>query len=225
MNKDLFVLVIGHARSGTSLCAGLLSESPEMEIGLEINNLSLTRTKRSGVGFPEELTGNKICVLSGLYHYRVIECVEEKKEIMHNKWKNLKVVFTKRNVISSMVSKKFREAGKGNNLEFSDIVMDYAICEKKIVELKKYFKDFFVFDFDKAIFSWEYAKKMFEYVGVEYDKKYFIGFTNLKNYKYGKGICPGFVQFGMPNKCEDERIKFEELTQLYEPWLLNEFIR
>ena len=46
MNKDLFILVIGHARSGTSLCAGLLSESSEIQIGLEINNLSLVDIKK-----------------------------------------------------------------------------------------------------------------------------------------------------------------------------------
>jgi len=222
LNKKLFILVIGHARSGTSLCAGLFSESPEIKIGLEINNLSLVRKrKKLAKNFPEELTGNKICILSDLHYYRIIECVEKRREIMHDKWKELKVIFTNRNIVSSMISKKFREAGKGKLLNFDDIVMDYAICERKIIKLKKYFNDYFVFDFDKAISSWEYVGEMFEYVKVEYKRKYFTEFKNLKNYKYGVGVSPHFVQFGMPDKFKEERLKFEQLIRLHEPWLLN----
>ena len=63
---------------------------------------------------------------------------------------------------------------------------------------------------------------MFKYVGVEYRKEYFTEFKNVKNYRYGGGVSPKYVQFGMPEKCEEDRIKFKQLTELYEPWLLNE---
>ena len=222
MNKDLFILVIGHARSGTSLCAGLLNESPEIKIGFEINNLRLVENgKNDKVIFSEELTGNKICILSDLCCDKLIESIEEKKVIMHDKWKKLKVIFVKRNVISSMVSKKFRELNKGKPAKFDGIVKGHAICENKIKRLKKYFKDYFIFDFDKAVFSWEYVGEMFKYVGIRYEKKYFTEFKNVKNYRYGGGVSPHFVQFGMPEKCEKDRLKFEQLIRLHEPWLLN----
>lgn len=225
MNKNLFTLVIGHARSGTSLCAGLLNESPEINVGFEINNLNLVdgeRDRSEKKEFSENLTGNKICVFHNLNCEKMLGSIEEKKCIMHNKWNKLKIIFTKRNVISSMVSRRRRELGKGKPAGFESIVKSHALSEKKIISLKKHFGDYFVFDFDKAIFSWEYVGKMFEYINVKYEKKYFTEFKNIKNYRYGGGVSPSYVQFGMPEKCEEDRLKFEQLIRLYEPWLLNE---
>lgn len=221
LNYDKFILIIGHARSGTSLCSGLLNESPEINIGLEINNLNLMRRSVWIEDiFPKEFTGNKICIFQDIFCDEIIKSIKDRKGIMHDRWKDLKIIFTKRNALDSMISKKFRGLNKGQDLEFVRIVRDYAKFENEIIKLKKYFDNHFVFDFDKAVLNSKIAKRMFEYVEIEYSDEYYTQFRGIKPYFYGKGVSPNYIQFGISGKCEKERKTFKELIESYEPWLL-----
>ena len=220
LNKDLFILILGHARSGTSLCANLLSKDSRVKIGMEINNQELSKGAINAV-FPDMYNGNKVCIFEKISHADVIESIRRKSCIIGDEWNDLKIIFTKRNVVSSMVSKKFREMNKGNNFDYDEIVELYSFHEKELRKLKELLPEHFVFNFDEAILDQNIVRNMFRFVGIKYNSRYYTKYRGIKPYLY-LGVGPKFIYFGREDKYLEERKNFELEIGKQCPWLLED---
>ena len=224
IDYDKFVLVIGHGRSGTSLCVGLINSSPHMNLGYEVNNprihllncakgkvafKSMSKRKISESRLPYKYNGNKI-VLETLSSILLIKYFHKfRTEIIHDRFRDLKVVFTKRDPISIVVSEKKRKIHKGIEVQIPDAVENYFIIEEKIKELKEYFKNYYVFDFDEAIKDPYSIKGLFDFIGEKFFYSYVLYYQGINNYSHAKGVGPKNVLYGIEDKFADLRKEVE----------------
>ena len=213
MDKDKFCLVIGHGRSGTNLCGGLIDSNPEINFGYEINNRDSNISVKP---FPEKYNGNKVVIFPT---YRVeffLNCLLEKKCIVNSFHKKLFVVFTRRYAIDTMVSRFRRVRDKGQYPSHEQVFREWMAVEQKIKEIKSYVDDYFEFDFDKALVSDSHVEEMFFYLGLEYNHGYYDDYRGTMNYTYAIGVGKHNVLMGKEGKFEEDRIIFKELWREYE---------
>ncbi len=191
IRRAKFVLVIGIARTGTNLCVSTLNQSSIFYLGNEINNIIIPSIPRTGkeltVPFPRKFNGNKICIFRGIEDWHVRRCISEKILIIPKnpyRSKDLKLVFTRRNPVSSVVSSFLRTAGKNKAMSVEQCVLIYIHGIKVIRSLQKCFKHYHVYDFDKALSGDLEARKLFTFCEEEYEDRFFSDFVSMDHYNY-----------------------------------------
>jgi hypothetical protein len=180
-NKD-FILILGHGRSGTTLCASLLNMVPGVNIGLEINN---NKIGIDGFKLPYRYTGNKIVPHAHINYDYLIKAFTERKWIIHKRYKNLKVIFTERDSIEILLSQYKRQIGKIEKLTIIDMVNDFLEVERRLNILKEFFGKYYIFDFNKAVLDIEERISLFRFCGITYKKEYSDNYIGVKPYVYG----------------------------------------
>ena len=223
LNRDLFILIIGHGRSGTTLCAGLLNQCPELNIALELNNNEITEENfRDSVqdSYPlsTDFNGNKVAIHHNLPVENFMYCLEKGLFIIHKEWKELKVIFTKRHHISTMVSRYIRIRNKGKKDSIEKVAQDYYRSEKTIKKLKFFFRDYLTFEFENAVGSELVRKSLFDHVGIKYYGIYSDMYGGQKQYRYGTEIRPENIQFGRNDLELELREKFENYIERKKIW-------
>jgi len=231
MRHDLFVLILGYGRTGTSLCAGLIDASPGFVVGYELNNGLLTVNHADDV--EEEATirfledggntklsrdynGNKIVINSGTNMNLFFYLLKNNSGFMHQRFKDLKVIFTKRDPISTLVSRKKRVIHKGIDLSVDVLVKDYLISMSSLSLIKSFVKtikgvDFYVFDFDETIANPIFhAQKMFEYLGEPFDSRFVHEYKGSHNYSHAVGVGKQNVMYGYEGRFPRLREKLQK---------------
>lgn len=209
MDNSIFIAIFGHGRSGTTLCAGLLNQSPEVNIGLEVNNQYLVRNKYKNSIFKmlsEEYNGNKVAMLPNMSAESVIDCLKNKNWVFRPNMGKLKVVFVHRDPVETIVSQRMRQRGKDKgNTTLEDQVKIYINAEKEIRKLKRYFLDnigfYHRFEFNNAVRCERHIKDLFEFVGVPYSPLFRENFKGAGQYTYG-GMGERMIQFGNSQDSE-----------------------
>ena len=102
MRKDIFVLIFGNPKTGTSLCRGLLDSSPRLNMGNELNN-NCIYPEEDILILSKEFNGNKVGVGERASLSRMKFLIENEVGIMHDRFDVLKVIFTKRDPINALV--------------------------------------------------------------------------------------------------------------------------
>ncbi len=223
LNRKKFVLILGHGRSGTTLCAGLLNQCPELNIGLELNNNKIIEenfqaSMQGSHPLSADFNGNKVVIHPNLSAENFIYCLENGLFIIHKEWKELKVIFTKRHHISNMVSKYRRMRNKGKKDSVEKIAREYYRSEKTIKKLKLFFRDYLTFEFENAVNSELVRKSLYDHVGVRYYGIYSDTYGGQKQYKYGTEIRPENIQFGRNDIELELREKFEGYVERNKIW-------
>lgn len=225
MREDIFILILGYGRTGTSLCAGLLDSSPNVSIGYEINNNLIHSTMKDEFlskinlseinlsEFPklsDEYNGNKIVFNSSTSLQLVKFAIENRYLFMNSIGEILKVVFTDRNSVSSIVSRMKRVSSKGIYLDYRFAVDEFIVSQSLIKRMKRYFSkngiDYFIFDFDSVLEQpIEEVSQLFEFVGEEFDENYVTNYKGSRNYADARGVSEKNVVFGRTDKFKDLR--------------------
>jgi len=248
LDREKFILMIAHSRSGGTLCTGLLNKSPDLNIGGEVGNNFLRQDlfKASLEGpflFPDKFNGNKVVIHSDITEKIFIESLKKRLFIVHKNWKKLKVIFTKRDHVSTMVSQYRRLENRSrkssiqilsenslpnrglkglenSSLQIKKICEEYYASEIVIKKLKLFFRDYFTFEFENAVRFELIRKSLFDYVGVRYYGIYSDTYGGQRNYRTGNEIRPENICFGRKDLDLKLRKKFENYihaTGLY-PW-------
>lgn len=185
LNKDLFVLVIGIAGGGTTGTRGLINLSPNFDIAFEKkqnnleDSLEAVREKMKGDPFPDHFNGNKLALNRNNSSFHVenfIECIENRKIIMHDNFLRLKIIFVDRNSVDTVCSNHFKRIIRGKpprSASLSEAIDNWLIRKKQIDFLKNYFKDSISFDFYSLILKEKTRKSLFEYLEDHYFREYF----------------------------------------------------
>lgn len=223
LNRKKFILIIGHGRSGTTLCTGLLNQCPELNVGLEVNNNKIVEKNfqeslEDPYPLSSEFNGNKVAIHHNLPIENFMYCFENGLFVIHKEWKELKVVFTKRHHISTMVSRYRRMRNKGIEDSVEKIVHQYYRSEKIIKKLKFFFRDYLTFELENAVSSELTRKSLFDYVGVRYYGIYSDTYGGKKQYSYGTEIRPENIQFGRDDLELELRKKFENYIERKKIW-------
>jgi len=189
----MFILILGHGRSGTNLCAGLLNQVPGINIGYEQNN-----GKIAGLDFlnnvinekirylPNEFTGNKIVIYPEISLKNFMHCYDNGAFIFNNRMSDVRVIFTKRNFIDTVLSENVRiNAKREIKQPMSYWVERYIQADKILRKLKMFFKNYHVFDFDKALGCELHRKWLFDFVDQKYLSFYSESYKGVHNYVYG----------------------------------------
>lgn len=233
MRTDLFILIIGYGRTGTSLCTGLLNYSPELNIGYELNNQLIYSPNKEkflkkyriisngGVQMLSyEFNGNKIAVNSTTFLEIIKPLLEKKTGFIHDRFDTLKVIFTRRNAVDTMVSRKKRMLDKGIDLSVKELVSDYLAGTVILSELKKFFTEkqigWYLFDFDEILDkdTLYFAKKLFDFVGEPFKDEYVLEYRGVKNYTHAIGVSRRNTLFGRKDKFLNLRAEIiEELAR------------
>jgi len=226
--KRRFILILGHGRSGTTLCASLLNMIPDINIAFEYLNREIVgeefdagRQDRIEKSLPLSYTGNKIVIHNGLYFENIIKCYKDKSWIFHNRFDELKVIFTKRNPINVIVSEKMKLKNKTTeDISIDILVENYIFAEKMIQELKRFFLKYYVFDFEKIVMCELHRYKLFEFVGEEYLPIFSDTYKGDGEYKYGS-IHSSNILFGKfgkyPYSWESEILSAFDAKRFW-PW-------
>ena len=225
LRRDIFILVIGHGRTGTNLCAGLLNSSYNLRLGLEINNrwvhveesesLSRSSILRKAVSHPERTisynyNGNKVVLghRSSSDYFKFF--CEKSIYVLHDNYEELKIIFTKRHPVSTVVS-QYNRLGERRPDILVDSLVDKHITTMKIVEeMKSFFIDYYIFDFDKVVEDGYLAESMFDFVGEEFFYEYVSEYRGIGNYDHAIGIHPENVLFGREDLFPDLRAEITE---------------
>lgn len=184
LNKNLFVLVIGIAGGGTTAIRGLINLSPNFDIAFEKkqnnleDSLEAVREKMKGDTFPDHFNGNKLALNRNNSSFHVenfIECIENRKIIMHDNFLRLKIVFIDRNPVDTVCSNHFKRIIHGKvprNVNLSEAIDNWLVRKSQIDNLKEYFKDHISFDFYSIILKNNLRKELFKYLEDMYLEKY-----------------------------------------------------
>lgn len=204
MKEDLFVLIIGIGRSGTSAVRGYLNLSPDLNIAFEENQMILEDDNRKVYAPPDkfewgsplsermvpyEYNGNKIIFGKNiLTAKRIAECIEREKVILHDRFKDLKIVFVTRNredTISSILSRRegaTKEwAEKNWELNYAQLNSSIFLCIENSIQI-----DFYEFVQDEKI-----RRSVFDFLGVDYDLSW--------SYKKINTLAYGISELSMSN--------------------------
>lgn len=214
LRRDIFVLILGYGRTGTSLCVGLLNSTPRFNIGYEINNSDIYRDSSKkklelleknlkfsiNSVFPEEYNGNKI-VFSGRSDFDKFKFYYfQKVSIVGSEFLGVRVIFTERNPIDTLVSRNKRLLNKGIKTSISGLVCDYLSGMKIIKQVKEFFPNHYIFDFDKVIDTPSLSKGLFNFVGERYRERYITNYRGTGNYDHAIGVGKENVLFGRDDK-------------------------
>jgi len=191
IRKEIFVLILGHGRSGTTVCTSLLNMSPDFNIGFELwnNHIAGEQPKnlvKKNIVLSDEYNGNKVIPHPEVFYESIMECIDKGLLITHKNYKILKVIFVKRNYYSTIMSQQKRIGIKqGKDIPIENLVYKYIEVERTIIRLKKAFPDYHNFDFDKAVGCELHRKWLFDYVGSEYHPIFSESYIGGHNYPYG----------------------------------------
>ena len=182
MKKNLFILLFGHGRSGTSAVRGFLSLSPDINMAFEENLMILQDDNKKiyavddGFSFDynlakrvlsDECNGNKIILGPHFISAeRIIECIERKVVITNASFSELKVLFVNRNKKDLINSIKDH---KGSSLEWA--TDNWKQNEKELKILKDRF-DHFSFDFYKFIKGPKLREDVFKFLELDFSKSW-----------------------------------------------------
>lgn len=221
LRKDIFILIIGHGRTGTSLCTGLLNSSPNINIGYEINNQWIHSKKNidmNSSSFLENITisnkdynGNKIALNEESSISRIKIFHKNRFCIIHSDFKELKVIFTRRQAVNTIISKYKRVSEKRGNVLVEDIIEGHSITMKKIETLKGFFKDHYVFDFESVLEDTSRIAGLFDFIGEEFHEKYVSDYKGIMNYNHAIGVSSDNVLFGKENLFPELRKKVRKI--------------
>jgi len=231
LRKDLFILIFGHGRSGTTVCSTLLNMSSDFNIAYELYNNHLIGEKwedlrEKNIVLSNEFNGNKIAVHYNLPYKNIMECINKGILIVHKNYESLKVVFVKRNSYSTIISQQKRLENKRKVFLSIECLVDrYIESEKTILKLKKSFPDYHVFNFDKAISCELHRKWLFDYIGSEYHHIYSESYVGKKNYIYGS-LREKNAMFQNPNNFPDAMKEIEEAfnSRRFWPWAGSNYV-
>ena len=231
--NPIFVLVLGHARSGTSLCANLINQHPEMNVGLEINNSRLARicdkefSALPGKELDREYNGNKVVRHPLITYDAIIDCIQRGKWIIHPHYRTLKVVFIKRIPADTILSQmnRYKEKDSRKNWDARFLVDMFKSTDKVLKRLKIKFNEmgikYHTFDFDQAIANELHRKWLFDYLDLEYDPWFSDTYIGASNYIYGS-IDPSMVKHkDRWHEFREERVQIrdEMARQSCWPWM------
>ena len=181
IRKDLFILIIGHGRGGTSAVTGFLNSFPGINIGFEQNLSKLKKMKELGLffGIPYIFNGNKIIFSGGIIEFEdIMYYLNKKTGLIHDRFRELKVVFVNRNVVDNICSQYIRaKAGgqiKNKNLTIRKTFRRWIYAHNIINRLKEHFgKDFLSFDFYEFITKRHIQEELLDWIGVSFSRKDF----------------------------------------------------
>ncbi len=220
LRRDIFILIIGHGRTGTSLCTGLLNSSPNINIGYEINNEWIHSEEKiylnsslflKKVKISDEYNGNKIAINGKSSVQRISAFLENKFCITYSNFKKLKIIFTRRQAVNTIVSKYKRVSEKRKNVLITSIIEDYVVGIEKIEELKKVFEDHYVFDFESVLEDNSRIAGLFDFVGEEFFENYVSNYKGIMNYNHAVGVNSGNVLFGKESLFPELRKKVRKI--------------
>jgi len=196
MSYPYFILILGHGRSGTSLCANLLNQHPDLNIGLEINNSEISNLFEKnqvlpGTPLKSVYNGNKIVRGFKIPYVLLWQCITEGIWIVHKEHKGFKVIFIKRSPVSTILSQYRRYQDKGGREEWTVPFLveryketDYVLRKLKI-SLREIGVTYHSFDFDKAIDDELHRKWLYDFAEIKYDPWYSDTYYGAVNYIYG----------------------------------------
>jgi len=219
IREDLFILIIGHGRGGTSAVAGFLNSFPGINIGFEQNLIELKEMKELGSfsGIPYTFNGNKIILGGKIIKFEdVVYCFDKKTGLIHDRFKELKVVFVNRNVMDNICSQYVRAKNTGKsrskNLTIKKAFREWVYEHNTINRLKKYFNgNYFSFDFYEFITRRHMQKGLLNWIGISFSKKDFGKKLNCGI--YGKKFLDLDLSVFGPNhrKNLEEKLEIEKL--------------
>ena len=202
MINNIFVLLIGLGRSGTSAVRGFLNLSPDINMAFEENLMILQKDNPkvwAGTDFsfdhhllqrtiPEEYNGNKIIL--GKYFVPaefIAECARRKVVIFNKNFDYIKVLFVSRkkeDLIASIIERKGDKSA-----DWAKENYEVNIAEMK--KLKKLFPDHFGFDFYDFLKDEKVREDIFSYLDLSYSSvwskqkvdtvAYGINYLDVKN--------------------------------------------
>lgn len=229
MRKDIFILIIGYGRTGTSLCTGLLNSSPNLNLGYELNNSFIYSPKKEKflngdkIGSLEdipilskEFNGNKIAINASTSLFLVKLFIEKKVGFIHDQFDTLKIIFTERDTVDTLVSRKKRVMDKGVDLPMKEMIRDYLMGMFMIKELKLFCEqssiDWYVFDFDVLLDgdTMFFSQRLFGFVGEIFKGRYVLDYKGIKNYSHARGVKRENVLFGHKEKFPKLRAEIIE---------------
>jgi len=194
-------MIIGHGRSGTSLCTGLLNSVPEVNIGYEINNDEIEINGNiNPKDFPVDFNGNKIAISGSSSFSRFSEFINSGAVITNKKKEDTSFIFTKRNAIDTIVSTKYRNKLKCRNFSVEELVDNYIKAEAIIDQIIEEVGLFFLFDFDAVIEDPRVCKGMFRFVNKEFLNEYVSDYTGTLNYTHATGVKKDNAVHGRKDK-------------------------
>lgn len=195
MKESFFILVIGHARSGTSLTCGLLNLSPDVNIGFEENSdilwgISSAIPEKTKLSY--DFNGNKISLASRYYvtSEKIIDFFKKRIVLFHDRFTDLKVIFLNRNPIDTIASnylrRKLSGKSKDKGVTITGAVNTWIANQYVFLDLKDFFKDYIEIKFENLIFDDETKKELFQYVGCYFEEGFLNKEINVPI--YGKSL-------------------------------------
>jgi len=182
MNKELFVLIIGIAGGGTTGTRGLINLSPCFNVAFEERQeifekgQEIFEKEKNKNNFSKKFNGNKIAINRNLFKIEnLVECIEQKKIIMHSKFLRLKIVFVDRNPIDTVCSNHFKRIIRGKpsrHRSVSEAIDNWFVRKRQIGVLKRRFKEHISFDFYSLILEQKVRKDLFKYIEDSYLEEY-----------------------------------------------------
>jgi len=185
MRSDLFILLFGHGRSGTSAVMGFLNLSPDINMAFEENIMILQddnpKVWAGAPDFsfdhdlaqrfvPDIYNGNKIIL--GPYFIsaeRFIECVERRTLIVNHVFSKLKVLFIDRDKTDLINSIRDR---KGADTPIEWAIENWEQNEKELVKLKEHFSTNFTFDFYEFLMNTRVRREMFNFLDLDFNDEW-----------------------------------------------------
>jgi len=220
LRRDIFVLIIGYGRTGTSLCVGLLNGSSHFNIGYEVNNQWVHCEENIDLGFsssfrktviPNEYNGNKIVINEKSSIQYIKAFCKNRFCIMHDNFKELKVIFTERQMVNTIISKYKRVSEKREGVLVENIAKEYIIAMKKVKKLKEVFKDHYIFNFEMVLEDNSRIAGLFDFVGEEFFESYASNYIGVGNYNHARGVNDGNVLFGRKDLFPKMRDKVRKI--------------
>ena len=226
MREDIFILIIGHGRGGTSAVMGFFNSFPGINVGSEQNQVQVG--KKIYPELSEEFNGNKIVMPDGigLSFADIVVCIENRIGLIHERFNILKLVFVTRDPIDNLCSKYVRARNSGSSkykgFTLEGFVDDWIYNTKVLNTLGVYFgKNCFGFDFYEFLEQDKIKEDLLNWVGIDYsvedlNKKVPAGI-------YGDNFLSMDVMFFGPKsheKYSEERKEIESLliNRLGEDW-------
>lgn len=186
INENIFVLILGQGRSGTSALTGFLNLVPWLNIASESNlpafqddgSRILALKKEFFLRVPYEYNGNKFLAVHGdeFDFETYVKLISNKVLLIHDRFEILKLVFIFRNPIDNIASIYLRRKTSGKE-KYADFTIERTIelwikSTSVLLGLLDFFEGSISVDFYDFLKYTKIKKNLIEYVGGKWDIKY-----------------------------------------------------
>jgi len=230
MQEDIFILVFGHGRGGTSAVMGLINSFPDINMGFEENLALFQNPVSDSFELSHEFNGNKIILPFENYlsFSKIVSCIETKKILLHSRFEKLKPVFVIRDPIDNLCSQyiRIRDGGNPKYEKLTlDMIVDYWIENTIIMnDLINFFgENYFGFDFYDFISQDKVKGDLLNWIGIKYSKEDLEKKVNVRIYG-DNFLNMGAMWFGPENRKTHmvERKEIESLlvSKIGKDWRL-----